>query len=210
MNALLLVDLQNDFLPGGAFPVPQADAILPLANLLPGAFKLIVATQEWHPANHVSFAANHPGRKPGDVVLLRKLPQILRPVHCVQNTRGAQLAPGLMLGRINKVFRKGADPNIDSYSAFFDNGHLQATGLHEYLKDKGVTAVYVMGVATDYCVQFTALDAVDLGFKTFLIHDACRGINLKPDDVKIALEDLKRAGVTFVQSHELLDLAKKS
>ena len=210
MNALLLVDLQNDFLPGGAFPVPQADAILPLANLLPGAFKLIVATQEWHPANHVSFAANHPGRKPGDVVLLRKLPQILRPVHCVQNTRGAQLAPGLMLGRINKVFRKGADPNIDSYSAFFDNGHLQATGLHEYLKDKGVTAVYVMGVATDYCVRASAIDARSEGFDVTVVEDAVRGVEVNPGDSELALQEMRDAGARIATSDEVLAAARSA
>jgi nicotinamidase/pyrazinamidase len=210
MTALILVDLQNDFLPGGALAVPHGDPVIPLANQLQGAFKLVVATQDWHPANHGSFAASHPGKKPGDVILLKKLPQRLWPVHCVQNTRGAQLAPGLMLGHVNKVFRKGTDADIDSYSGFFDNGHLRATGLGDYLREKKVTDVYVMGLATDYCVKFTALDAVGLGFKTFLIEDACRGVNLQPDDIKNAVEEMKRAGVTVVHSRELLEIPKKS
>ncbi|PYJ02511.1 MAG: bifunctional nicotinamidase/pyrazinamidase, partial [Verrucomicrobia bacterium] len=160
MNALLLVDLQNDFLLGGTLPVPQGNAVIPLANQLQGAFKLVVATQDWHPPNHVSFAENHAGKRPGDVIQLRKLSQVLWPAHCVQNTRGAQFAPGLMLNRVNKVVRKGTDPAIDSYSGFFDNGHLRATGLHEYFQAKQATGVYLMGLATDYCVKFTALDAV--------------------------------------------------
>ena len=209
MNALVLVDLQNDFLPGGPLPVPQGDAVVPLANSLQGAFKLVVATQDWHPPNHGSFAANHPGRKPGDVIRLKKLPQTLWPVHCVQRTRGAQLAHGLMLNRVNKIFRLGTDPDIDSYSGFFDNGHLQTTGLHEYLKDKGAAAVYVLGLATDYCVKYTALDAVALGFKTFLIEDACRGANLQPDDVPRAFEEMKHAGVTILHSRDLLEVRKK-
>jgi len=204
MKALILVDLQNDFLPNGALPVPQGDAVIPLANQLQGAFKLVVATQDWHPPNHKSFASNHPGRKPGDVILLRGRPQILWPVHAVQNTHGAELAAGLMLNRVNKLFKKGTDPEIDSYSGFFDNDHQHATGLHEYLQDKRVTEVFLMGLATDYCVQATALDAVGLGFKAFLIEDACRGANLQPDDVPRAVENMKQAGVVVVGSAEAL------
>src|SRR5271166_1222118 len=198
MKALIVVDVQNDFLPGGALEVKSGDKILPVANRLISEFKLVVATQDWHPANHGSFAANHPGKKPGDVVKLSKLPQVLWPVHCVQNTRGAEFAPSLMLNRVNRVFKKGTDASVDSYSGFFDNGHLRATGLGEYFKEKKVTDVYVLGLATDYCVKFTALDAVDLGFRTHLIEDACRGVNLTLDDVKNALEEMKKAGVIVV------------
>lgn len=204
MKALILVDLQNDFLPGGALAVPNGDAVIPLANQLQGAFKLVVATQDWHPANHSSFAANHPGRKPGEVVQLKKRSQLLWPTHCVQNTHGAELAPGLMRNRINKVFKKGIDTDIDSYSGFFDNGHQRATGLGEFLREKKVKDVYVLGLATDYCVNFTALDAVELGFHTHLVEDACRGVNLKPDDVKNAIEAMKKAGVIVVKSEQLL------
>jgi nicotinamidase/pyrazinamidase len=205
MKALLLIDLQNDFLTGGALAVPQGDLVIPLANQLQPAFRLVAATQDWHAANHQSFAANHLGRRPGDVIKLRGRPQILWPVHCVQNTRGAQLAPGLRLQRVNKVFRKGTDPEIDSYSGFFDNDHQRATGLGEYLRDKKVTEVYVMGLATDYCVKFTALDAVALGFKTFLIEDACRGVNLKPDDTAQAVQEMQQAGVHLVRTRQVMN-----
>ena len=204
MKALLLIDLQNDFLPGGALAVPHGDAVIPLANQLQIGFKLVVATQDWHPSNHKSFAANHPDRKPGDVIKRRNVSQILCPVHCVQNTRGAQLAPGLLLQRVNKVFRKGTDPEIDSYSGFFDHGHQRATGLGDYLKEKRVREVYVMGLATDYCVKFTALDALALGFKAFLIEDACRGVNLKPDDVSKAIQEMQQAGVAVIRSRRVM------
>jgi nicotinamidase/pyrazinamidase len=200
----LLIDLQNDFLPGGAIAVPHGEAVLPLANQLEGAFKLVVATQDWHPANHRSFASSHPGRKPGDTTHLKKTLQLLWPTHCVQNTRGAELSPALMLNRVNKVFRKGTDADTDGYSAFFDTGHARATGLHEYLQDKRVTDVYVMGLGTEWCIKATALDAVALGFKAFLIEDACRGFNFKPDDAKAAAGEMQEAGVTVVQSRSLL------
>jgi nicotinamidase/pyrazinamidase len=204
MKALILVDLQNDFLPGGALAVPHGDALLALANQLQGCFRFVLATQDWHPPNHKSFAANHPGKKPGDIIQLKKQTQRLWPVHCVQNTRGAEFAPGLMLNRVNKVFRKGADPEIDSYSGFFDNDHRLATGLHEYLTDKRVTDVYVMGLATDYCVKATALDAVNLSFKTFLIEDACRGVNLNPNDVINAIQEMEQVGVVRVKSADVI------
>jgi nicotinamidase/pyrazinamidase len=204
MNALILVDLQNDFLPGGALPVPNGDAVIPLANQLQGAFKLVVATQDWHPPNHSSFAANHSGRKPGETVQLKKRTQTLWPVHCVQSTHGAEFAPALMRNRINKVFKKGTDADIDSYSGFFDNGHRRDTGLGTFLKEKKVTEVYVLGLATDYCVKFTALDAVELGFNTWLVEDACRGVNLKPNDSRDAIEAMEQAGVKVISSKQLL------
>jgi nicotinamidase/pyrazinamidase len=206
MNTLILVDIQNDFLPGGPLPVPEGDAVIPIANRLQegGRFDLIVATQDWHPAGHGSFAANHPGRTVGEVIELNGLPQILWPVHCVQETRGASFTDGLATTKIEKVFTKGTDPAIDSYSGFFDNGHRKSTGLGEYLRARGVTDVYVCGLATDYCVKFTALDARQLGFNTFLIEDASRGVNLKPGDVERAVEEMRAAGVKVVRSEELL------
>src|SRR4051794_39725335 len=208
MNALILVDVQNDFIPGGALAVPEGDAIIPSANRLEdcGRFDLIVATQDWHPADHGSFAANHPGRSVGDVIDLNGLPQILWPVHCVRETRGASFADGLATMNIEKVFTKGTDPAIDSYSGFFDNGHRQSTGLGEYLRARGVTDVYVCGLATDYCVKFTALDARPLGFDTFLVEDASRGVNLQPGDVERAVDEMRAAGVKVVQSDALSDV----
>lgn len=204
MKALILVDIQNDFLPGGALAVPDGDAVIPVANRIQGLFPLVVATQDWHPANHGSFAANHPGKNVFEQIDLNGLPQTLWPVHCVQGTPGAELAPGLNRDRIARIFPKGTDAGIDSYSGFFDNGHRRGTGLGEWLKEQGVTEVYVCGLATDYCVKFTALDAAGLGMKTYLIEDASRGVNLQPNDVKNAIEEMKRAGIHVLQSAGLL------
>lgn len=204
MKALILVDIQNDFLPRGALAVPEGDKIIPVANKLQPLFPLVVATQDWHPPDHGSFAASHPGRNVFDQVELNGLPQTLWPVHCVQNTGGAELAAGLNRERIAKVFPKGTDVGIDSYSGLFDNGHRKSTGLGEWLKQQGVTEVFVCGLATDYCVKFTALDSAQMGFKTHLIEDASRGVNLQPDDVKNAIEEMKSAGIIVVESAELL------
>src|SRR6266536_1426580 len=204
MKALILVDIQNDFLPGVALAVPEGDAVIPVANRLQSAFPVVVATQDWHAANHGSFAASHPGKKVFEQIDLNGLPQTLWPTHCVQGTAGAELATGLQRDRIAKIFPKGTDPAIDSYSGFFDNGHRKATGLGDWLKAKGVSDVFVCGLATDYCVKSTALDAVGLGFKTHLVEDACRGVNLRPNDVKGAIEEMRRAGVEVVNSAEIL------
>jgi len=204
VKALILVDIQNDFLPGGALPVPNGAAVIPIANKLQALFPLIVATQDWHPPNHGSFAENHPGRKIYGQIELNGLPQTLWPIHCVQGTRGAELAPELERERIAKIFPKGTDAGIDSYSGFFDNGHRKATGLGDWLKTKNVTDVFVCGLATDYCVKFTVLDAVGLGFKTHLVEDGCRGVNLRPDDVKNAIEEMRTAGVQIVGSEEFI------
>jgi nicotinamidase/pyrazinamidase len=203
MNALILVDLQNDFVPGGALAVPEGDAIVPLINTLQPRFDLVVATQDWHPPDHGSFAANHPGRKVYEVIDLAGLPQVLWPVHCVQGTPGAALVPSLDTSRIARVFRKGTDPAIDSYSGFFDNGHRKATGLGDYLRERRVTGVYVCGLATDYCVKFTALDARQLGFETSFVEDASRGVNIKPGDVARAVEEMRQAGGRIIRAAEL-------
>ena len=200
MKALIIVDVQNDFCPGGALPVSGRDGVVAPINRIQPWFDLVVATQDWHPANHGSFAANHPGRNPGDQITLAGLPQILWPIHCVQGTPGAELHPGLDRSRIARVFQKGTDPGIDSYSGFFDNGRRSSTGLDEYLKSLGVTEVYVCGLATDYCVKATALDAASLGFKTFLIEDACQGVDVRPGDVQQAIAEMRKCGVVTVQS----------
>jgi nicotinamidase/pyrazinamidase len=198
VKALLLIDLQSDFLPGGALAVPRGDEVLAPANELQHRFDLIVATQDWHPPNHVSFAVNHPGKQPGDVVEVGGLRQVLWPVHCIAETTGAALAAGLDLSRIARVFRKGTDPLIDSYSGFFDNGHRRGTGLAEFLKERGAKEVYVLGLATEYCVKFTALDALCLGLRTFLVADGCRGVDLTPGDVAAAIAEMRQAGVEIV------------
>jgi len=206
MKALILVDIQNDFLPCGALAVPDGDAVVPVANRLQTMFPLVAATQDWHPVNHGSFAANHPGKKVFEQIDLNGLPQTLWPVHCVQGTSGAELAPGLQRERIAKIFPKGTDAGIDSYSGLFDNGHRKSTGLGEWLKAKGVTEVFVCGLATDYCVKFTALDAAQLGFKTHFIEDASRGVNLQPNDVMNAIAEMNRAGIATMQSSDILEI----
>jgi len=208
MTALILVDLQNDFLPGGAMAVPRGDAVIPLANQLQGSFKVVAATQDWHPANHISFAASHAGRQPGEIVKLKAGPQPLWPTHCVQHTRGAELAPGLLLARVNRVFKRGTDSEVDGHSGFFDQGQLRPTGLHTFLREKKVIAVYVMGLSADACLKFTLLDAVELGFQTFLIEDACRGLDLTVEEPDPLLEELRRAGVMLAQSRDLMGMAR--
>lgn len=200
-----MVDLQNDFVPGGALAVPNGDEVVPLANELQGHFQLVVTTQDWHPPNHGSFATNHEGKKPGDRIMLDGIEQILWPVHCVENTPGADFVPTLDRSRIARIFKKGIDPRIDSYSAFFDNVHRRATGLGDFLKERLVTDVYLLGLALDYCVKFSALDACQLGFRTHVIVDACRGIAFEPRDVDAALEEMQRADAVLLQSHELIE-----
>jgi nicotinamidase/pyrazinamidase len=203
MNALVIVDLQNDFLPGGALPVPHGDEVIPLANELQDRFELVVATQDWHPADHGSFAENHPGKKPGDRIMLDGIEQILWPVHCVENTRGAEFVSSFDRSRVARVFQKGIDPRIDSYSTFFDNAHRRTTGLGDFLKEQAVTDIYLLGLALDYCVKFSALDARGLGLNTHVIVDACRGIALEPGDLEKAIEEMERAGATILPSRAL-------
>lgn len=204
MDALILVDIQNDFIPGGALPVPNGDEIVPVVNRLQSKFDLIVATQDWHPPKHSSFAASHLGKNPGDWIELDGFRQVLWPVHCVQGTQGADFAPGLNQSRWGKVIFKGTDPAIDSYSGFYDNGHRKTTGLGAYFWELGVNRVYVLGLASDYCVKFTALDACGLGFDTWVVKDACRGVDLHTGDVKRAMNEMTTAGVRLVSSHEML------
>ncbi|SKA85396.1 nicotinamidase/pyrazinamidase [Prosthecobacter debontii] len=198
MKTLLLIDLQNDFMPGGALAVPGGDEIIPVVNELLPQFDLIVATQDWHPTDHGSFAINHPGREVFEQATLDGLPQTLWPVHCVQNTEGALFAPGLDTRRIKRVFTKGMDPRIDSYSGLYDNGHKASTGMGEWLKTEEVTELHVAGVATDYCVKFTVLDALAEGFKVNLIARACRGVNLQMGDVDLALTTMEAAGCAII------------
>lgn len=200
MNALIVTDVQNDFCPGGALAVPDGDRVIPAINRLQPRFDLVVATQDWHPRNHGSFAANHPGKEPGDVIELGGMEQILWPVHCVQDCPGAAFHPDLDRSRVAEVFRKGTDPEIDSYSTFFDNAHRKATGLGDYLTDRGVTHVYLTGLATDYCVKFSALDALRLGFAVTVVRDACRGIDREAGDVDRALKQLQAEGARVIDA----------
>lgn len=198
MKALLLIDIQNDFMPGGALAVTGGDEIIPTVNELMPQFEVIVATQDWHPADHGSFAANHPGQTLYSHVNLDGLSQTLWPVHCVQETGGALFAPGLDTRRITRVFPKGMNPRIDSYSGFFDNGHRASTGLADWLRAQHITHLTVAGVATDFCVKFTVLDALAEGFTVEVLTAACRGVNLQPGDVDRAIEAMQAAGASIV------------
>jgi nicotinamidase/pyrazinamidase len=199
MRALLIVDVQNDFLPGGALAVAQGDQVIPVILQLVDQFDLVVASQDWHPKDHGSFASQH-GKKPGETVLLSGLPQVLWPDHCVQGTPGAALSSELPQETIDKIFRKGVDRWVDSYSAFYDAARLRETGLGPYLKSHGVTELYVVGLATDYCVKYSVLDSCDLGLRTYCVVDGCRGVELKPGDTERALDEMRQAGAILIQS----------
>jgi nicotinamidase/pyrazinamidase len=199
MKTLLVVDLQNDFLPGGSLAVPEGDQVVPLANRWMPQFELVVASKDWHPPHHGSFASQHPGHQVGDVIELDGLDQILWPDHCVQGTPGAEFSPSLQTERFDQVFLKGIDPRIDSYSALFDNAHRRSTGLDDYLRQRGADELHIMGLATDYCVKFTVLDALKCGFRVRVLVDGCRGIDQHPGDVQRALQAMRGAGAELVQ-----------
>ncbi|MBS4034641.1 MAG: bifunctional nicotinamidase/pyrazinamidase [Ignavibacterium sp.] len=205
MKALIIVDVQNDFLPGGALAVEKGDEILHVVNRLQdsGYFDLIIATQDWHPKDHGSFASNHPGKKPFEKTTLSGLEQILWPDHCVQTSKGAEFSKLLDVKNIEAIFRKGMDKNIDSYSGFFDNGKLKDTGLAAYLKGRNIDEVFVVGLAGDYCVYYTSVDAVDSGFKTTLIEDATRSID--DTSFKRAVKELKEKSGKVIKSSSILN-----
>ena len=197
MKALIIVDMQNDFCPGGALAVEYGDTIVQGINALALKFNVVVTTQDWHPQNHGSFASNHTGAKPYDVGTLSGRSQVFWPDHCVQNTKGAEFHPNLQISGRN--FVKGSNPAVDSYSGFFDDDGT-STGLDEYLKRIKVTQVYICGLATDYCVKFTALDALKQGYAAVVLEDLCKGVNIDPSDGKKALEELQRAGASIETS----------
>jgi nicotinamidase/pyrazinamidase len=198
MKALIVVDLQNDFVPGGSLAVPEGNEIIPLVNQLQENFELVVATQDWHPKNHLSFASNHPGKKPYEVVILDGLEQVLWPDHCIQGEKGATFAPGFDERRVEAIFRKGTNPEIDSYSGFFDNGRKKSTGLGDFLKGRRVKEVYLCGLAAEYCVLYTALDAIELGFRIYYIEDATRA--LSQEDFEKAREQVASRGGKLINS----------
>ncbi|MDR1184625.1 MAG: bifunctional nicotinamidase/pyrazinamidase [Coriobacteriales bacterium] len=203
-KALILVDIQNDFCPGGTLAVTDGDGVVTPANMLAEKFAargdLVIATQDAHPKSHGSFASQYPGTQVGDIVTLAGLDQIAWPDHCVDGTPGADFHPELHRDLICRVFKKGMDAGIDSYSGFFDNDHASATGLAEYLRKNDVEEVWVCGLATDYCVKATALDALGEGFLTTVYAPACRAVNMALGDGDMALDDLEAAGCTVVRS----------
>lgn len=201
MRALIIVDIQNDFTSGGKLAVPHGEDVVPLINQLTANFELVVATQDWHPETHKSFASNHAGKKPFDKTNLAGLEQVLWPDHCVQGSAGANFHPALNMKKVEAIFRKGMDPEIDSYSGFYDNGHKKSTGLSGYLKERNVETVYVCGLAGDYCVFYTAKDALKEGFKTVLLEDASRPI--QQEDFEKAKAEIRKMGGDIMNSERL-------
>lgn len=201
MKALLLIDIQNDFIPGGSLAVPGGNDIIPVINNVQSKFDLIVATQDWHPVEHKSFVSNHEGKQVFDEIDLNGLNQVLWPDHCVQGSGGAEFSKDVNMNRVEAIFRKGTDSEIDSYSGFYDNGHRKSTALADYLKGKKITEVYIAGLAGDYCVYYTAKDAIEEGFTTCIIEDAVRAIS--EDGFKKAKADIESKGGKIIQSSSL-------
>ena len=203
MRALLLVDLQNDFFPGGSLAVKDADKILPaIHKLLEKKFEATIASKDWHPADHGNFATTH-RKKQGEIIQLAGVEQVLWPVHCVQSTPGAQFAPGWDAGKVENVFHKGIEKDIDSYSTFFDNGKKRGTGLESYLRKKNILDIFIAGLTTEYCVKYSVLDALQLGFNVYVIADGCRAVNLHPEDEALAYEEMRKAGAHIISSDEV-------
>jgi nicotinamidase/pyrazinamidase len=201
MKTLIIIDVQNDFLPGGQLEVPQSNLIVPVINRIQNCFDLVVATQDWHPKNHKSFASKHLGKRPFDSMVLDGLQQTLWPDHCIQGSGGASFHRDLETDKIAAVFRKGMDPEIDSYSGFYDNNHLVSTGLSGYLKEKGTTEIHFCGLAADICVYYSILDSLSEGFSAVLIEDASMPLfQDKFDDIKC---ELAKLGVRILNSIEL-------
>ncbi|MGD1924821.1 MAG: bifunctional nicotinamidase/pyrazinamidase [Paracoccaceae bacterium] len=201
-EALIIIDVQNDFCPGGALAVPEGDAVVPLINAMQPKFGAVVLTQDWHPADHQSFAANHAGAEPFSMIEMPYGPQVLWPVHCVQGTEGAEMYPGLETARADMVIRKGFRPEIDSYSGFFENDHATVTGLAGYLRERGIEAVTLAGLALDFCVKFSALDAARMGFRVRVVEDACRAIDMDGSR-SAAMDEMRAAGVEIVQAVDI-------
>ena len=206
MKALLLIDIQNGFCPGGNLAVAEGDAVVPIANRLieSGRYDFIAASQDWHPPGHGSFASAHPGKQPFEMGELSGKPQVMWPDHCVQGTQDAEFHPGLNIGAADYIQRKGENPEVDSYSAFRDNDRAALTGLDDVLRQRGVTELDICGLATDYCVKFSALDAADMlpGVTVRVIADACRGIT--PEGVAAAWDEMRARGIEIVDSRGLL------
>ncbi len=201
---LIIVDIQNDFCPGGALPVKNGNEIIPLVNKLSYQFNHVIATQDWHSFNQISFASNYEGKNAYDTVEIDGIKQTLWPNHCVQGTTGADFHHNLILDNIDLILRKGTHDNIDSYSAFLENDKKTITGLHGYLKALDIKKVYLCGLATDYCVFYSALDAIKLGFETYVILDACRGINIPENNIENSIKTMKKQNIKIINSSDLM------
>ncbi|MEW5814618.1 MAG: bifunctional nicotinamidase/pyrazinamidase [Spirochaetota bacterium] len=202
-SALLVIDIQNDFCPGGNLAVHAGDTVIPVINAVMPLFPLVIATKDWHPVNHVSFVARHPGKKVFELILFQGIPQVLWPSHCVQGTGGADFHKNLDLRFINLVLHKGTRVDLDSYSAFFENDKKTSTGLEYYLKGLEIENVYLAGLALDVCVFYSAVDAVTLGFNTFVIRDASKGVDVPAGNLEKTVRDMENMGINFIDSGEL-------
>jgi nicotinamidase/pyrazinamidase len=202
-KALIIVDVQNDFCPGGALAVPEGDKIIPTINRLSNRFDKVIATQDWHPSNHVSFAVNHPGKKVYDVIEYKGIEQVLWPGHCVSGTSGAEFHPDLNIENLNLILRKGTNPEIDSYSAFRENDKKTITGLEGYLKNLNVRQTYFCGLALDYCVFYSAMDSIEIGFESYVIIDGTKGIDSPRGNINESLIIMKKKGIKIIESNEL-------
>ena len=196
MKTLVLVDIQNDFLKGGSLAVPEGDKIIKPINKIIKQYDLVIATKDWHPKNHISFASNHSDKKIGDIININGVDQVLWPDHCIQNSYGSDFPEQLDISKLAKVVYKGSDANIDSYSGFFDNGHFRSTGLSDYLKSKDVYKIDYVGLATDYCLKYTAIDSVSEGFKTRVLINCIKGIEEK--GCELALNEMKSKGIELI------------
>jgi len=198
MKTLLIIDVQNDFMPTGSLPVPNGDKIVSIINEIQPKFDLVIATQDWHPEDHISFASNHKGLSPFDIIEIKGISQTLWPNHCLQGSKGAELHPKLNTLKCETIFRKGTNKEIDSYSAFYDNGHLKSTGLAGYLKEKGTTELFICGLAADICVYYSIRDAVKEGFKCFFIEDASEALD--NEGFKKIKKEMVDMGVKIISS----------
>jgi nicotinamidase/pyrazinamidase len=203
MDALLIIDVQNDFCPGGALEVPNGDAVVPILNKLIPRFNHVLQTQDWHPQGHSSFASTHESIEPFDTIQMDYGEQVLWPDHCVQGSRGANFHPKLNTTESELIIRKGFRRNIDSYSAFFENDQQTPTGLTGYLNERGIDHLYIAGLATDFCVKWSVLDGLKQGFKVTVITDAVRGIDIE-GSVEAAWSEMKKAGAQTIESQQLM------
>jgi len=199
MKALIIIDVQNDFLPGGSLEIPNAQEVIGEINSISGSYDFVVTTRDYHPQDHLSFASQHENKNPGDMIILNGYEQVLWPDHCVQGTIGSEIASDLDQDRINKVIYKGTNREVDSYSGFFDNNYFSQTDLHQYLQEKNIQELDVVGLATNYCVKYTVLDAIQLGYKVNVIAKACRGIDIAHGDVTRSIEEMKSAGAKVIE-----------